>query len=194
MKRVLVVIVSVGALVFSVVAVVGGSPAQQTAFLASDAGINGPTHVATCPVRIDPDCVARAAAAGIAVKTNERLKFPVARVAMLDGGIMIQLPPMQTGVIRECIQVKDWSDCTLATAASDPTAAGKWGQALPFTKTGTVRGCVRRKADAGLPCRFVDGGLPGNRNVFPRALANNPATCESCECSITLGEDPEVDL
>ena len=194
MKRVLVAIVAVGALTFSIVTVVGGNPTQQTAFLLSDGGISGPNRVATCPVRIDPDCVARAADAGIVVRTNDRLKFPVARVVMPDGGILIQLPPMRMGTVRECIHVKDWTDCTLDPVASDPATAGKWGQGLPFTRTGVVPKCVRRKADAGLPCRFTDGGLPGNRNVFPRTLAANPATCEPCECSIFLGEDPEADL
>lgn len=192
MKRVLIAVVAVGSLVFSVVAVVGGSPAQQTAFLLTDGGISGPTHVATCPVRIDPDCVARAAAAGIAVKTNDRLKLPVARVVMPDGGVMIQLPPMQAGVIRECIQVKDWADCTLVPAASDAVTAGRWGLPLPFSKTGVVPACVRRRA--GVACKFTDGGLPGALNVFPRAQAQNPAVCEACECSIFLGENPEVDL
>jgi hypothetical protein len=98
------------------------------------------------------------------------------------------------GTVRECIHVKDWTDCTLDPVASDPATAGTWGQGLPFTRAGVVPKCVRRKADAGLPCLMVDGGLPGDRNVFPRTLAANPPTCEPCECSIFLGEDPEVDL
>lgn len=193
MRRFLIAVVGVGALTFSVYLVSPGTVQQQAAFL-NDAGI-ACTHVATCPVRIDPDCVARAADTGVSVKTNDRLKFPVSMKTLPDGGRDVTLPAMNQGLVRACVEVKDWTDCALATAVSAPAIAALWSTTgLPFRTTGVVKACVRAKQDAGLPCLMLDGGSFGDRNVMPRGSAANPATCESCECSIFAGEDAETDL
>ena len=197
MNRVLVTVTAVGALTFSVWMVAGGTPSQQTAFLA-DAGITQGNRVATCPVRIDDDCLAVARDAGIDARKYERLRFPVFLTVLPDAGRDVQLPPMRAGVVRACIEVVDWSDCTLDTNATYPAVASLWGNALPFRMTGVTRKCVRPNFDAGLACNRVrsDGGVYsfGDRNVYPRNKAFAPATCEPVECVIFFGDNPEVDL
>lgn len=194
MKRKLVASVSVGALLFSVYLAVGGNVAEQSAFLAD--GGYAPNRVATCPVRIAPNCLTAAVDAGIKVRAYERLRFPVSLSA--DGGLRdVQLPPMRTGAVHHCVEVLDWADCTLDAAAAYPAVAAMWGDALPFSVVGVTRKCVRPRLPS-LPCprRLPDGGPFnfGDRNVFPRAEAVNPATCETVECGIVFGDDPEVDL
>jgi hypothetical protein len=197
MQRSLIATVSVGALVFGVYLAVGGNVRQQQDFLA-DAGYDTPTHVATCPVLIAKDCVNYAQDAGINVHTYERLRFPV--IITPDGGYRdVQLPPMPLSIIlgRRCVDVIDWSDCTLQLASAAPAVAAKWGNTLPFA-TGVNRKCVRPNYDAGVMCAraLSDGGwfYFGDRNVFPRAEAQNPLDCEQVECTIFAGDDPERDL
>lgn len=195
-RRSLIATVLVGATTFTVFLVTGTptpTVSEQTAFLI-DAGYTGATHVATCPVRFYPSCVAVANDAGIPVHVYERLRFPVAMIALADGGRDVQLPPMNLGIVQECFRVVDWADCTLATAASAPAIAGLIGQQLPFSLAGAVRKCVRPKFDAGLQCLLADGGSRGDRNVFARTEAADPAQCEPVECAVYLGSDPEVDL
>lgn len=196
MNRLQISVVAVGALVFSVFVVTGGNLGQQAAFLV-DAGIAA-THVANCHVRLSAECVAVANDAGYPLHTHERLRFPVSMVVLPDGGRDVTLPPLPLGAVRACVEVVDWADCALVTAASAPAVAALWGQPLPFTTAGTTKKCVRPNFDAGLACNRVqaDGGVYsfGDRNVYPRAEAFAPATCESVECSIVLGEDPEADL
>jgi len=196
LKRSLNATALVGATTFTVV-LVTGTPTptvpEQTAFLL-DAGYTGATHVATCPVRFDPSCVAVANDAGIPVHAYERLRFPVAIINLADGGRDVQLPPMNLGIVQECFRVVDWSDCALATAASAPAIAGLIGQQLPFSLAGAVRKCVRPKFDAGLTCLHLDGGSTGDRNVFARTDATDPNNCESVECAVYLGSDPETEL
>lgn len=193
MSRSLLTTVLVGATVFSVYLVTGGTVPEQTAYLV-DAGYTGATHVATCPVLISPDCVDAGQQAGIPVHRYERLRFPVAIRPLADGGRDVQMPPMNTQLAGACIQVVDWTDCTLATAASAPAIASLIGQQLPFSLAGAVRKCVRPKFDAGLTCVHLDGGSTGDRNVFARADAFDPLTCEPVECVVFAGADPEVDL
>lgn len=195
----LVTTVVVDAWTYFVWLVTGGNVTAQTNYLA-DAGKAAPTHVATCPVRIDPGCLSAARDAGVNVQMYERLSFPVWMAS--DAGANVRnvfMPPMRQGLVRDCVETVDWSDCTLVTAASKPAVAAKWGNALPFG-IGNTRKCVRQKADAGLPCTRLnvlpDGGSGsfGDRNVFLRSEAVNPAQCETCECSIFLGDNPESDL
>jgi hypothetical protein len=196
-NRAQITVVTVSALVFAIYVATGGTVAEQTAALV-DAGIISPTHVANCHVRLSAECVAAAQDAGYNAHTHERLRFPVSMVALPDGGRDVTLPPMNLGLVRRCVEVVDWADCSLVTAASAPAVAALWGQSLPFTPAGATRKCVRPKFDAGLACNRLlsDGGVYGfgDRNVYPRAEAFDPLTCEPVECFIYLGEDPEVDL
>ncbi len=196
MNRTQITVVGVGALVFSIF-VVTGTLATQTADLA-DAGY-APTHIATCQVRLSSECVQRAADVGVSLRTYERARFPVSMRTLSDGGRDVQMPPLALGATRRCVEVVDWADCTLATAASAPAVANLWGTQVPFTIAGTTKKCVRAKLDAGLNCARLqsDGGVYsfGDRNVFLRSEAAAPATCESVECGpIMLGEEPEADL
>ena len=196
MNRLQISVVTVGAVVFTIFVGVGMSATQQAASLV-DAGITA-THVATCHVRLSAECVAVANDAGYPLHTHERLRFPVSMLVLPDGGRDVTLPPMNLGVARRCVEVVDWADCAFVTAAAAPVVAALWGQPLAFTTLGAVKKCVRPKFDAGLACNRVqaDGGVYsfGDRNAFPVGEAFAPATCESIECSIYLGEDPEVDL
>lgn len=198
MRFKLVTTVTVGAFTYLVYLVAGGNVAQQTAWLA-DAGISGPTHVMTCPVRIDPDCRQRLADAGIIVRPYERLRLPVfMRTRPADSERDVVLPPMRMGAVRDCIEVTDWEDCTMVTAATAPGVAALWSDQLPFSIAGVQRRCVRQKADAGLSCgrRRADGGIYnfGNMNVFPRTEAADPSQCDSCECKTFLGDNADLDL
>ena len=196
MRRALITVAAVGALTFSIYLATGGNVAAQVDYL-TDAGLSTPTHVATCSVRISDECLAAAADAGVNVHRYERLRFPVTVTTLSDGGRDVQLPPLAQAV-RQCVEVMDWSACTLVVAGSAPAVAAKWGQALPFTTAGAVRGCVRPKFDAGLLCPRLqsDGGTFsfGDRNVFPRAEAFDTAQCEAVECMVFAGEDPETEL
>lgn len=201
MRRSLIATVLVGAATFSVFLVTGGGTVQQQRdWLISDAGITAVTHAATCPVRVSAECVAAAQAASIPLKRYSRLTFPVAVRVQADGGRDVQLPPMNVGVVDECIQVIDWSDCTLNGAAPAVTAVqGLLGQGLPFTITGIQPRWVRQKADAGLACRrrATDGGSFnfGDRNVFPASEAVSVAACEVVGSGVVYsGADPEADL
>ena len=105
---------------------------------------------------------------------------------------------MNTQLAQACIEVVDWSDCTLDSPATYPAVAALLGQQLPFSPAGVVKKCVRPNFDAGLACLRLlpDGGSYswGDRNVFLRSEAAAPATCEPVECRIFAGEDPESDL
>lgn len=197
MNRFQIAAAAVGVTVFAVFVVVGGSVIQQATYL-SDAGYL-PTHVATCQVRLSPECVAIANDAGFPLHTYERARFPVSMATLADGGRDVQLPPLSLLAVRRCVEVVDWNDCTMVLAASAPAIAALWGQPVPFTTLGTVKRCVRAKFDAGLVCNRLqsDGGVYsfGDRNVFQRIEAVAPATCEPVECGpVVLGEDPEVEL
>ena len=188
-------VTTVGALAFSVYLVAGGTVSEQTDYLA-DAGYTAATHVATCPVRISAECLAAAVDAGVSVHRYDRLRFPVAVTVLSDGGRDVQLPPLPQAA-RACVEVMDWGDCALVVAGSAPAVAARWGLPLPFA-TGPTRRCVRPKFDAGLTCLRLlsDGGSFsfGDRNVYPRTEAVDPAQCEPVECVVYAGEDPETEL
>ena len=193
MNRSLIATVSVGALVFAVFMLQGGTVADQKNWL-TDAGYTAATHAATCPVRISSDCVDAGRQAGLNVHRNDRLRFPVAIRA--DGGFRdVQLPPMNGGLAGACIEVVDWGDCTLSTNPAQVTSVSALiGQQLPFDLVGVVRKCVRPNYDAGLMCfrQYPDGGTFsfGDFNVYPRTEAANPNDCMSVECSVLSGQDP----
>jgi len=155
-------------------------------------------RVATCPVRLTDRGLAVAREAGLDLKRNELIRFGVVRRALSDGGLSFDIPPEMDG-LRGLVTVKDWRECTIDPAASFPGVTSRWDAGVPFVFPGAAsRRCVRAKLSAGLTCLRMrgDGGVYsfGDRNVFPRAEADAPLMCEPCECSATLGEDPEVDL
>lgn len=149
-------------------------------------------RVAVCPVRIDDGCRAQLADAGVSVSRYERVRFPVDRALLADGGLEFTLPAALLRTAR-CVEVMDWSDCNIVTCASDPTICALWDAGLPLRRA-PQRKCLRAKFDAGLLCPLVDGGSFGDRNVTLRALRANPAQCEECECVVLAGEDPEKSL
>lgn len=151
-------------------------------------------RVATCPVQLSSEGLRLAADAGLSLKRNELLRFPVVRTALADGGLRFDLPPNMDD-LRGLVKVKDWTDCAIDATATFPGVAARWDAGLPFVFPGAAaRRCVRAKQDAGLPCLLVDGGTIGDRNTYAVGLTANPATCERVECSITFRDDPEVDL
>lgn len=194
MRRALVSVVSVGALVFSVYLIQGGNVQQQLNVL-TDAGLT-PNRVATCPVRIFPELKADALAAGVTVRTYERLSFPVSLLVLADGGRDVQLPPIRQDV-RAGIE-PDWENCTMVTCASRPAVCAKWGQPLPLVLETRSARCLRKRSDAGFAdCFTADGGDPGEGNVRP--ASNFSGNCQPVEaigpsCAIIAGEDSETEL
>ncbi|MDP1824898.1 MAG: hypothetical protein Q8L48_16700 [Archangium sp.] len=164
-------------------------------------GLSGatPNRVATCPVWVSDEGLNLARDAGVSLRRNDRIRFPVIRTVLSDGGLSFDLPPAMVG-IKDLVRVKDWNDCVIDAAGTFPAVIARWDHQFPFVFPGaTARKCVRRNThDAGLPClrKLPDGGSFsfGEDNVFLRTDAVNPATCDPCECSIMGGEDPAVDL
>lgn len=198
-RRSLIATVLVGATTFTVFLVTGTptpTAQEQTSFLV-DSGYAAATHVVTCPIRFARPCLDDLRDAGFVVRKNDRIKFPVHVTDLDDGGREIQLPPMPRYGQRECFKVADWADCgNLRLAATDLATAALWGTDFPVDKT-PAKKCVRAKQPT-KPClrALPDGGSYdfGDRNVYPKSDAADPATCEKVECSILLGEDPEQDL
>lgn len=157
-------------------------------YLAASTGPVGVQREATCPVRVSDECRAIYASQGLTVARYERLKFPVFRRALSDGGVEIDMPRALARV-QDCIEVRDWSDCVLAACpGTAPLVCALWDAGMPVRRA-PLRSCVRAKYDAGLLCPVVSGG--GDRNVYPRARAVNPAQCEAVECGVLAGEDPD---
>jgi hypothetical protein len=196
MRRVNLAVATFGAVLLIVYAMQGGTTQEQAAFLV-DAGFVRASHVATCPVRLSPECVALGEDSGMQLHAYERMKFPCAITALPDGGREIQLPPIGTTSDDVCVEVLDWNDCSIV-----PTDGGVFGEAFPFSVAGVTRKCVRAKLDAGLPCLrasppLLDGGTAysfGEGNVFERTQAVDPTTCEPVECVVVSGDDPGVEL
>lgn len=171
-------------------------PATDAATLA-DSGIS-PTHAATCDVRFSPVCIVIAADAGIAVSRYERITFPV--YFQTDGGSADAVLPPNIPVSapgeERCVQVMRWGSCAMVPCGAAPATCALWGAAMPFATV--QRPCVRQRADAGLPCprALADGGSVdfGDLNVFPRSSAVDPAQCESVECAVFAGDNPNTDL
>lgn len=193
MTRVRIALVAVGASIFSVFLVVGGTVQDQTNFLV-DGGWTAATHRAECPVYFDDDCLDAGRQAGYTLHRYERLAFPVAVRVLADGGRDVQMPPMNVQAAAECIHVMAWEDCTL-NAGQVGTVSGLLGQQLPFTPVGAVKQWGRAKFDAGLDCPLLDGGSFGDRNVMSRAQMLDPNRCELVGAGVVFaGSDPEVDL
>ena len=196
MKRILLTVVAVGSLTFSVFIFSGGNVTQQTNALA-DAGIT-PTHVATCPVRISPELQDDSRAAGVNVRTYERLTFPVSVRVLPDAGREVQLPPIRQDA-REGIQ-PDWPNCTLALCSTRPALCAKWGTPLPLALETRSARCARKNVAGGkATCALTDGGDPGDMNIYPAARFGNVALCESVEgigpaCAVVLGDNPNTEL
>lgn len=138
----LVAVVTVGGSVFSVYA-----PEQGvTAIDLADSGVAGPNRIATCPVRVAPEC-----AAAFSTRRYETVRFPVFREVQPDGGIALLLPPR---IMRaaDCLAVLDWTRCDLDPVATYPTVAARWDDAVPLT-------LARSASKFVIPdCRRADGG------------------------------------
>ncbi len=177
----------------AIVALAGGVVA--TVYLAAPGDVGPADRSATCGVRVSDELLALARDAGLSLSRYERVRVPVKRSALADGGLEFELPPRALDLGRG-LEVMDWPDCVLETCAARPAACARWDNAVPFVVVGGVRRpCVRQRADAGLPCLRLlsDGGDYdfGDRNVYRRTEAAAPATCEPVECGVQLGEDPE---
>lgn len=126
----------------------------------ADAGAATVTHVATCAVEVSPACQAR-----YGVAHYEVVDFGIVRAPALDGGWDVLLPPLNDAV--GCVQMVDFSICSLATAASKPTQAAKFGAANPFTLNAAARQCARKNTARGFGgCTRADGGDPGEMTVY----------------------------
>jgi hypothetical protein len=146
----------------------------------ADAGIAGPTHAATCPVRVSDDCRAYAAGQGIAVSKYELADLPVFVNVLPDAGREVLLPPSlpTSNTAFACIQFLDLSQCTLATCASRPAVCALWGTAIPVRPNRAAPKCYRKNTDAGFGgcVKADDGGDPGELNVYPSTFLSG-----SCE-------------
>jgi hypothetical protein len=160
-------------------------------YLASDSGPVGQAMVAVCPVRIDDECLLRMRDGGLSVNRYERLRFP-AFVTFTDAGTEIDIPRMRALSAR-CVEVLDWSDCSLDSCAAHPGICGLWDAGVPVRRA-LQRKCLRANFSKGLPCPYANGDPVGDLNVSLRARRSNPAQCEEVECSVLAGENPETDL
>lgn len=146
----LIVTVTVGPVVFSIF---NPKPTTEHADLV-DAGAVSANRVATCPVRVSPECVAR-----YGVKSYETLRFPVYREALPDGGVIILMPAASKatdGKLLDCVRVKSWQDCDLDPVGTFPAVASRWGNANPFVLARTASKFV-------IPnCKLPDGGFDHN--------------------------------
>jgi hypothetical protein len=199
MRRTLLTLVALSGVTYAVFIVQGGTVAEQTAYLV-DAGAQV-SHSATCPVRLSDWGLAQGRLAyGAGLKRNVRIKFPAWVRLQADGGVDVQLPPMDQQVAGNAFEVVSWADCTLSNAPADiASVTALLGQALPVTPVAVVPTWVRPRFDAGLPClrRGADGGgfSFGDLNVFPRAEAVNDTTCEFVGSGVIMaGDSPEFDL
>lgn len=133
----------VGGVTFTVYAPARGLTAADYA----DAGVSGPNRVATCPVRVSPEC-----AQAYGTRRYETVRFLVVLGALADGGRDVLLPPRPRGVASECLRVMDWTECDIDPTASFPAVAAKWDAPVPVTLARQVSRYV-------IPdCRRPDGG------------------------------------
>lgn len=165
-------------------------------YLAADSGPVGTQRIAECPVRLSDEAIAIAQDAGLSVHRYERVRFSVFVSNATDGGTGkdVDLPQAMARVARFVEVFPGWDACTLSACTLQPVICTLWDAGLPL-RLAPSRTCVRQRADAGLPCLRlgVDGGFDfGDMNVFPRAEAVNPATCEQTECAVYGGEEGEL--
>lgn len=199
----LVTVVTVGGVTYSVYA--PNSPAV-TPIAYADAGVAAPTHIATCPARIRPQC-----AAAYGTRRYETLRFPVF-VAATPGdpqGFDVLLPPRSQSVAGPCIEVMRWADCTLeaVTGGTQAAALAYWVAEIPVlvarsSSSHVVPDC--RGADGGwddahapVACqrREPDGGSRWSGcNVMPRAQAVGGACLDAPTGVVFFGERWEDSL
>ena len=98
--------------------------AGVTAADLADAGL-APTHMATCDVRLDDECMAQY---GLPRYTS--LQFPAAVVGATHEASLPPSTPKVSSTLHRCIEVVDWDDCTLA--ACDSTCRTRWASANPY--------------------------------------------------------------
>jgi hypothetical protein len=153
-----------------------------------------PTRIATCPVWLDDDALRIAADAGLSLKHNVALRFPVVRAALADGGLSFDLPP-GFRALRGLVEVRDWAACDLDAVATFPAVAARWDAGVPFVIPGAAsKKWCRARFDAGVMCPLLDGGSFGDRNVS-RCSERIAAQCERVGSGvIQMGEDPEKDI
>lgn len=199
----LVTVVVVGAATYTVYG--PSSPAiTPTHYL--DAGVSGPTHIATCPARIRPQC-----AATYGTRRYETLRFPVFVTGTPGNaqGFDVLLPPRSQSVAGPCIEVMAWADCTLeaVTAGTQAAALAYWVAEIPVlvarsSSSHVVPDC--RGADGGwddahapVACqrREPDGGSRwAGCNVMPRAQSVGGACLDAPTGVVYFGERWEDSL
>lgn len=145
----LVTIVGVGGITFSVY---GPNSPSITGLVFTDAGVVAPTHIATCPVRVDPAC-----ASAYGTGLYEVVRFPVF-VTGTPGDVNgrdVLLPPRTTRVAGRCLEVMDgWRSCTLEAITAPTLAAALlyWDSDVPVL-------IARNLSPSVIPdCREADGG------------------------------------
>lgn len=127
----------------------------------TDAGVPAPTHALACAVRVSPECQEL-----FSLSRYERVRFGVVMGPLVGGYRDVILPPL--GKIRSCVEMIDFKNCIPATCASATAVCAKFGKANPFTRVAADKGCARRNSVRGFSgCRFLDGGVPGEMNVYP---------------------------
>ncbi|PZR17539.1 MAG: hypothetical protein DI536_04290 [Archangium gephyra] len=145
----LVTVVAVGGATYTIY---GPNSPSVTALAFTDAGVTAPTHIATCPVRVDPAC-----AAAYGTGLYETVRFPVF-VTGTPGdpnGYDVLLPPRTRRVAGQCLEVMDgWKTCVLEaiTAQTRAVADAYWVSEIPVL-------IARDLSPYVIPdCRSVDGG------------------------------------
>lgn len=163
-------------------------------------------RAATCNVRVSDECLAQYPA----LRRYETLRFPVLR-DVSDGGLSFVLPRVlgdPNGVVRDCMEVVAWDDCTIDTCATFPAVCAAWDAGRPVTR-------VRSASKYVIPdCRGLDGGWDdsvvadcrrkgvapdgGTRwwgcNVFPRAEAVGTQCLDAPSGIVFAGERVEDSL
>lgn len=176
--------------------------AARTDFPSGPAGM----RAATCNVRVSDECLAQYPA----LKRYETLRFPVLR-DVSDGGLSFVLPRVlgdPNGVVRDCVEVVAWDDCTIDTCATYPAICQLWDASVPVVR-------VRSASKFVIPdCRGLDGGWDDNVvadcrrkgvapdggtrwwgcNVFPRAEAVGTQCLDAPSGIVVAGERVEDSL
>lgn len=195
----LVTVVGVSGLTYTVY---GPNSSTITATHYLDAGVAQPTHLATCPVRVEPAC-----AAAYGTGLYETVRFPVF-VTGTPGdanGFDVLLPPRTSRVAGRCLEVMDWSRCTLEVVTAPMMAAvmAYWDSDVPLqvmrgSSTHVIPDC--READGGwndqhapVDCTTFDGGWRGC-NVLPRSAMTGTRCLSAPSSVVRAGERIEGSL
>lgn len=170
-----------------------------------------------CPVRLNQRTLNRAIAAGLQPRHPKQRYVRAQTLAFscpsdggmtLGGVVPVQGKTLVVPLMRDVLpdggdrpgepafDITDTSQCDIGTC-------GAWC-ATTFPMRLAQSPCVRRPSDGGV-CRrpreapiggVADGGLRMGElgEVWQSSLGFQGAGCERTECSIVLGDDPEVDL